>query len=175
MCVIALRDDNLAVLAVEIGALDRAVVEVGDAHVGPIDMTCLRIHDDAVGEMAIGDDGLAVGAIRDSSSEYGRRSVREGTVGQSGSRPMKPLFAWPEVRSWSVLSCHSCGSIPRMRFALRINPPPASDRPRNVPAGPSSGSCPSRPSAARSRRTRRGEEFCSWRETAGSGRAVRPR
>ena len=60
----ALRDDDPAVPAVEVGALDRAVVEVGDAHVGPIDMTGLRIHDDAVGEMAIRDDGLAVGAVR---------------------------------------------------------------------------------------------------------------
>ena len=59
----ALRDDDLAVPAVEVGALDRAVVEVGDAHVGPIDMTRLRIHDDAVGKVAIGDDGLAVGAV----------------------------------------------------------------------------------------------------------------
>ena len=60
----ALRDDDPAVLAVEVGALDRAVVEVGDAHVGPIDMTSLRIHDDAVGEVAIGDDRFAVGAVR---------------------------------------------------------------------------------------------------------------
>jgi hypothetical protein len=60
----ALRDDGPAVPAVEIGALDRAVVEVGDAHIGPIDMTCLRVHDDAVGEVAIGDYCFAVGAIR---------------------------------------------------------------------------------------------------------------
>ena len=38
----ALRDDDLAIPAVEVGALDRAVVEVGDAHVGPIDVTGLR-------------------------------------------------------------------------------------------------------------------------------------
>jgi 5-aminolevulinate synthase len=29
------------------GALDRAVVEVGDTHVGPVGMTSVRIHDDA--------------------------------------------------------------------------------------------------------------------------------
>jgi hypothetical protein len=34
------------------------------AHVGPIDVTRRHIHGDAVGETAIGDDGLAVGAIR---------------------------------------------------------------------------------------------------------------
>src|SRR5262249_14001853 len=58
-----LWDDDLAVLAVEVGALDRAVVEIGDTHVGPIDVTCLGIHTDAVGEAAIGDDRLAVGTI----------------------------------------------------------------------------------------------------------------
>jgi hypothetical protein len=58
-----LRNDDLAVLAVDVGALDRAVIEVGDTHVGPIDMASLRIHDDAVGEVAIGDDGRAVGAV----------------------------------------------------------------------------------------------------------------
>ena len=38
--------------------------EAGDAHVGPVDMTGLDIDDDAVGKVAIGDDGLAVGAVR---------------------------------------------------------------------------------------------------------------
>ena len=60
----ALRDNDPAIPAVEVGALDRAVVEVGNTHVGPIDMTRLRIHDDAVGQMAIGDDGLFVGPVR---------------------------------------------------------------------------------------------------------------
>ena len=59
----ALRDNDFAIPAVEIGLLNRTVVEVGDAHVGPIDMTSLRIHDDAVGEMATGNNGLAVGAV----------------------------------------------------------------------------------------------------------------
>ena len=59
----ALRDDDLAIPAVEVGALDRAVVERGNAHVGPIDVTSLHIHDDAVGEAAILDDDLAVGTI----------------------------------------------------------------------------------------------------------------
>src|SRR5262245_62497478 len=36
-------------LRVEVGALVRAVVEIGDAHVGPVDVTGLRIHDDAMG------------------------------------------------------------------------------------------------------------------------------
>src|SRR5262249_51139090 len=59
----ALRDDDLGVLAVEVGALDRAVAEVGDTNVGPIDVTSLDIHADAVGIAAIGDDGRAVGTI----------------------------------------------------------------------------------------------------------------
>jgi hypothetical protein len=58
-----LRDDDSAIPAVEIGALDRAVIEVGNAHVGPIDVARRHIHDNAVGETAIGDDGLAVGPV----------------------------------------------------------------------------------------------------------------
>src|SRR5262249_12409340 len=59
----AWRHDDLAVPAVEVSALDRAVIEAGDAHVGPVDMPRRHIHGDAVGETAIGDDGLAVGAV----------------------------------------------------------------------------------------------------------------
>ena len=60
----ALRDDDPAIPAIDIGALDRAVVEVGDAHVGPINMARFHIHDDAVGPMAIADDGRSVGPVR---------------------------------------------------------------------------------------------------------------
>ena len=59
----AWRDDDLAIPSIEVGALDRTVVERGNAHVGPVDVASLDIHGDAVGEMAIGDDGLAVGTI----------------------------------------------------------------------------------------------------------------
>ena len=59
----ALCDDYLAVLAVDVGALDRAVVQARDAHVGPVDMASLNIDDDAVGQMAIRHDGLAVGTV----------------------------------------------------------------------------------------------------------------
>jgi hypothetical protein len=38
-------------------------VDVGGAHAALGNMTCLRVHDDAVGEVATGDDGLAVGAV----------------------------------------------------------------------------------------------------------------
>src|SRR6185312_5304422 len=34
----SLRDDHLAVLAVDVGALDGTVVQVGNTHVGPVDM-----------------------------------------------------------------------------------------------------------------------------------------
>ena len=60
----SLRDDDLAVLAVEVGALDRAVIQVRNAHVGPVDMAGLDIDDDAVGQVAIRHDGLAVGTVR---------------------------------------------------------------------------------------------------------------
>ena len=54
----ALWDNHPAIAAVEIGALDRAIVEIGHAHVGPIDMASLRIHGDSVRQMATGNDGL---------------------------------------------------------------------------------------------------------------------
>src|SRR5262245_33101343 len=59
----ALWDDGLAIAPVEVGAFDRAVVEVRNAHVGPIDVTCFDIDDDAVGEWAPGDDHLAVASV----------------------------------------------------------------------------------------------------------------
>src|SRR5262249_35312115 len=57
------RDDDPAIAAVEIGALDRAVVDAGDAHVGPIDMARRDIHHDAVAEAAIGHDCPLVRAV----------------------------------------------------------------------------------------------------------------
>jgi hypothetical protein len=60
----ALRDNYPAVPAVEVGPFDRTVVEVRHAHVGPINMTGLPFYDDAVGEVTIGDDSLAVRAVR---------------------------------------------------------------------------------------------------------------
>ena len=61
---VSLRDDCLAVLAVDVGALDGPVIQVWDAHIGPVDMASLSIDDDAVGQMAIRHDGLAVGTVR---------------------------------------------------------------------------------------------------------------
>ena len=61
---VSLCDDCLAVLAVDVGTLDGPVIQVWDAHVGPVDMASLGIDDDAVGQMAIRHDGLAVGTVR---------------------------------------------------------------------------------------------------------------
>jgi hypothetical protein len=59
----AWRDDGLAIAAVEIDALDRTVVKARNAHIGPIDMTRLGIHDDAIGEPAFGNDDLVIGTV----------------------------------------------------------------------------------------------------------------
>src|SRR5215469_13963628 len=59
----AFRDDDSAIAAVEVGALNRAVIDGGIAHVGPIDVTRRYIHGDAVGETGIRDDGLFVGPV----------------------------------------------------------------------------------------------------------------
>src|SRR5262249_39009776 len=60
----ALRDDDPAIPAVEVGAFDRTIVEVGNTHIGPIDVTCFNVDDDPIAVSAIGDDRLFVGAIR---------------------------------------------------------------------------------------------------------------
>ena len=109
----ALRNDDPAVAAVEVGALDRAVVEVGDTHVGPIDMTCLRIHDDAVGKAAIGDDGLFVGPVRihrvDAASVY---FENEQTTSRSSSARCRSQFCSLEFSHIFFLSFQSCASMP---------------------------------------------------------------
>ena len=53
-------NDEPAVLAVEVGALDRAIVRAGNAHIGPVDVTGCDIDDDAVGMRAVGRDDLAI-------------------------------------------------------------------------------------------------------------------
>jgi hypothetical protein len=57
------RSGNLAVLSVDIGPLDRAVVQARDAHIRPVDMASLNVDDDAVGQMAIRHDSLTAGTV----------------------------------------------------------------------------------------------------------------
>ncbi len=59
-----LGNDRLAIPPVEVGALDGAVVQVGDAHVGPVDVPTCDIDRDAIRHPTLVDDDLAVGAIR---------------------------------------------------------------------------------------------------------------
>ena len=61
---VPLWDDDLAILAVDVGALDRAIVHARDTHVGPVDVTGFGIHHDAIGKSAIGHDRLFVGPVR---------------------------------------------------------------------------------------------------------------
>src|SRR6202051_1232883 len=61
---VSLCDDCLAVLAVDVGALDGPVIQVWDTHVGPVDMASPSLDDDAVGQMALRHDGLTVGTVR---------------------------------------------------------------------------------------------------------------
>ena len=49
----ALRNDRRAIPPVEVGALDGAVVQVGDAHVGPVDVPAFDIDRDAIGHPAL--------------------------------------------------------------------------------------------------------------------------
>jgi len=61
----AARHDDSAVPSVEIGALDRAIVDVGTgAHIGPVDMTGSGIDRDAIRHLTIGNNDPVVGAVR---------------------------------------------------------------------------------------------------------------
>src|SRR5277367_2750957 len=58
------RDDGPAIAAVEICALDRAVVgRDTEAHVGPVEMAGLDVDRDAVRKTTVGDDDLPLGAV----------------------------------------------------------------------------------------------------------------
>ena len=109
----ALRDNDPAIPAVEVGTLDRAVVKVGDAHIGPIDMSRLRIDDDAVGHAAIGDDGLFVGPVRihrvDAAGVY---FDNEQPASRSFGARCRTRFCGLELSHIFFLSFQSCASIP---------------------------------------------------------------
>src|SRR5207245_10402907 len=77
---LAFADDGYAILAVEIGALDRTIVHARNAHVGPVNVSGFNIDDDA---------------IRDSSSAENDISVRP--VGVSRMNPDAARFAKDEV------------------------------------------------------------------------------
>ena len=57
-------NDRLAILPVEVGSLNGTVVRGGVAHVGPVDVFRRDIDRGAIGVSALGDDDLAVGAVR---------------------------------------------------------------------------------------------------------------
>src|ERR1700754_4418501 len=58
------RHNDLAVLAVDVGALDGPVIQIWNTHIGPVDVASLGIDNATVGQMAIRHDGLAVGTVR---------------------------------------------------------------------------------------------------------------
>ena len=59
----AFGNDDLAILPIEIGALDRTVVHIWYTHISPVNMTGLRVHHNAIRKSAIVDDRLSVGAV----------------------------------------------------------------------------------------------------------------
>jgi hypothetical protein len=60
---IAFSNDGCAILTIEIHALDRTIVLVGNAHVGPVKVTRLKIDSYAVRSSAAVDDDFAVRAV----------------------------------------------------------------------------------------------------------------
>jgi hypothetical protein len=54
---------TIAIPAVEVGAFDRTIVEVGNTHVGPVKVTYFNVDDAPIAVSAICDNGLLVGAI----------------------------------------------------------------------------------------------------------------
>jgi hypothetical protein len=61
---VSLRDNCLAVLSVDVGPLDGPVIQVWDAHVGPVDMACFNVHEDAVRQMTARHNGRVIRAVR---------------------------------------------------------------------------------------------------------------
>ena len=59
----ALWNYRLAILTVEVGALDKSVIQLENTHVGPIDVPGFNVHHDAIGERAIGYDDFFVGTV----------------------------------------------------------------------------------------------------------------
>jgi hypothetical protein len=60
----AFGNDDLAIFSVDVGALDGTVVQAGNAHVGPVNMTRFNVDHDAIAVSAIAHDRLAIGAVR---------------------------------------------------------------------------------------------------------------
>src|SRR6185369_1895873 len=103
---VSLRDDCLAVLAVDVGALDGPVIQAWDAHVGPVDMAGFGIDDDAVGQMAIRHDGLAVGTVRihgvnAAGINLEDKETRSGGAGDSASIVLLDGFRHVAPVRWS--------------------------------------------------------------------------
>ena len=97
---------NSAIAAVEVGALDRTVVQVGDAHIGPIDVTGIGVDDDAIGKWQ-----SVTMTFRSEPSgpiEWMRPPLRSSTNSRPAARFRPDLvFAFdspPKLRSCSVLS-----------------------------------------------------------------------
>ena len=63
MNVLPSRNDGFAILTVEIGALDRAIVLGRNAHVGPVNVSGLNIDNDAVRNSASVDNDFSVRAV----------------------------------------------------------------------------------------------------------------
>src|SRR2546423_4569799 len=60
---LAFTNDGCAILAVEIGALDRTVVLVRHAHIGPINVSGFKIDDDAIRNSSSADNDFPVRSI----------------------------------------------------------------------------------------------------------------
>src|SRR5882672_5872507 len=100
----SLWNDCLAILAIDVGALDGPVIQTWDAHVGPVNMASLSVDDDAVGQMTIRHDGRAVGTVRihgvnaagvqlkDKQTRDNSASARASIALRSGFRHVAPVL-----------------------------------------------------------------------------------
>src|SRR4029077_19006698 len=59
----AFGNDDRAIFSVDVGPLDRTIVQVGNTHVGPVNVPRLNIDDNAIGKSALRYDGLSVGTV----------------------------------------------------------------------------------------------------------------
>ena len=86
----ALGDDRLAIPPVEVGALDGAVVQAGDAHVGPVDVPAFDIDRDAVWEPAFVDDDFAWSEPSGVHREHAFAADVENEQADRTARPGRP-------------------------------------------------------------------------------------
>src|SRR5207245_5836211 len=123
---VADRNDGRTLLAVTVGALDRAILAAGHTHVRPVHVAGPGVDGDAVGQVAAGGDDRLVGAVRLHRKDAASAEVEnEQTAGSAGIwfRTHDRLLTW-----LSRVSSEWRRSRVVRRFGSRRTPAPRAPR-----------------------------------------------